>query len=820
MNALALPDGKLPKCWPTSYLARPELCKCPDPPDPVEKCWTAQDILALSRMRLKKWAIRKRDIVPSPANVPAPGFQFFTPADITHEAMSIVRILCNAHDAVTGKTGATPFADVLDEYLRTFASDAWESARVWKCEWVADAVPWNPDDTMLTVSTRDRWLDTKEPLQKVNPKIRDRLAWLNTGLCALVKGKERNACYQALWNWTVPGELVTVYCELIQNSRHVVKKPDTKAEAKVPESSVDSGTTMADVAEWLLLPWLRAFRDADGRWENHETLTGVFPPVMQDTLLSSSADGGGQAALNPRGRRLQAVSKVERVMDVYSTRVRKEVDAPVNLALATLGDMWGFVFPGVVEPAYADFQRAQQFMRTIPEYRDHLTHSVQVFLLGCKIMQKTFDDAGDPGKLGERYNIFSPRGQRKEVKEERKSFISRLRDRDYGAFMFQWSMASLMHDFAIPASYTNELVTHVFATFLGVKSGTRSGSNGLRDILEQEGKKAHAIIYGVFGKTSAGAKALGPFISPTVDEDVLQKLAEDHGFLSALYLFNQLFEGLGKPGWWRLKRRVERLILMRVLGLTKKQADDEYSKGHDSAYRDTAEALVLEVLDAIIKHNAFAKEHRLGFRREHLGANFRFPSDLSAAESSLFESAIPGLLFLCDTLCDWGRVIHPDGLMRHEPRAGASHEPESVERPENLVTGVQGRRISVDYRWRLPFHYPEGCRECCLFVTFDSLREDMWPYAPAFAIPEVCSDCCKRHKTKDLAKMRKRMAGLKKEQCALYVNVRGFWKEVMRLNSNTCRLKFPAKHSEFNRLTLDIKYCGEDTDFGGALVGP
>lgn len=78
-------------------------------------------------MRLKKWAIRKRDIVPSPANVPAPGFQFFTPADITHEAMSIVRILCNAHDAVTGKTGATPFADVLDEYLRTFASDAWES---------------------------------------------------------------------------------------------------------------------------------------------------------------------------------------------------------------------------------------------------------------------------------------------------------------------------------------------------------------------------------------------------------------------------------------------------------------------------------------------------------------------------------------------------------------------------------------------------------------------------------------------------------------------------------------------------------------------
>ena len=799
----------VPACWPDSYLITPEIRPCEKGQLSTFGHWTLRDILVLSRMRLRRWAIRKREIVQSKAlslSEAGDSLALYTDHDFRHNGSDIVSVLLAARKAsvqldrdwrnCNGKPPSrrrASFVEQMQRYVATFESDAWGASHVWKDGWPPICPEWNPEKPMGAISSREAWQIVGSPLwdKKTDKRERERYEWLNTQLAAFCPNVTTP---QALYGWMAPDDHVFIYCELSPQLQAAIKRAKRLRGDTFGRLPKERRRMMKSLCGSALLPWQRAFRDADARWGNHKALSSVFPADMQTTLLVpvkkipkelSRLTETPEKECRPRS----VLESVQLARVLYSKRVWQEEDTPVNLALATMGDMWRFVFPGVVEPEYAEFQRAQQFMRSIPGYRDHLTHSVQVFLLGYKIVDELFHGEGHPGKLYDRYQMFAPHDW-----TDYSRYCEIIAAKDYQAFTFQWALASLMHDFAIPAERANDLVGHLFSTFLGVKAETQSGTNGLRDVLEDE-KRARTLIYGVLSKTSAGAKVLGADMPPVVGEFALHKLAEDHGFLSALYLFTQLFEGVGKPvAWWRLKRPVEKLILSRVLGLDDVEVEGEYKKGHTSPYGNVAEALVLEVLDAVIKHNAFAKEHRFGFQRKLLGTNFRFPSDLSAADNSLLNSPIPGLLFLCDTLCDWGRVIHPDELNRHEPRGVTHSTPDKTERPENVVTKIDGRKIEIDYRWRVPFGHSGNGH--CLFPVWGSVRQEMWPYAPPVGLPEICSDCRKRHGS---CKGRTLI-----DNCAMFATIQSFWEDVLLLGKPNCRLRFPKLHTEFNGLRLSI----------------
>lgn len=833
--------GHVPKCWTEAFLAAPDAScwrhkDCAFRSDKrAPGCWSAIEVLSLSRMRLRQWALRKREILQSPAAKSAIErniMKLFKPdalirvrnpgeppdnVNTAFEARSLFKQCLERSDGEALALATDPrTSEVLKQYLNAFSTEAWESSQIW-ADSLRKLIPpriGNESDILKKLSqygaksaepSPDNWIKEwgAEWGEEDAKDFAQAYRWLSQD-CSVFMDADGKPVFQGALPVAGMETDVFVYFE-VTNQRQIpdhVWSASRLGAMSCGEAFVPDDDGLIQYCQSAILPWVELLKTADERWQNHQAVDGVFPAPMRAELLARhhsqdpmtivrsrthpwKSDPRHHAAIQTDDL-MRAVTRAERL---YSRRVTEEEAPPVPLALATMGDMWRFCFRDIVKPHYAEFERFQQLLTAIPEYRDHLTHSIQVFLLGNRIIDKMAETTAGTRllKLWARYNPRLPDIQHQDA----------LSNAEPAIFKLQWTLASLMHDFALPASKANEVVAHLFETFLGITSRGRHGSNGLKEALESEEKKHRTFLFALLSKTRMGRQEIeahgqGPVdILPLISEMTYQRLFDDHGFLSAIYLFNQLFEK--SPGWWTLKKDVLDLIFSLV---------PSRAAAPGSAYEKIAESIVLEVLDAIVKHNAFNKEYRLSIDD---APAYQYPAAYFSARESIFDSPVPGLLLLCDTLCDWGRVIHADDLSRHDHRSRAVQSKE-VERPECLITGVDadGDHVTIraEYSWRLPCTHSAPQRLWCLDEIYTELCAETWPYAPSFTPWRGCAKCQER---KD------KVAGTRDpHNCSVFRGLERFLKAVLvGQPPNQNRLRFPSCYDDsFNRIQLSISFYG------------
>lgn len=812
----------VPPCWAELHPDKPNvgaICQKGNDRSRNFGEFTVREVYALSRMRLRSWAVKKREFLRTPATSvdPTPviklmGFREFDP-DKPIDSAILPNIVLAANRAEQIRCGAwNPDSDserVLDDYLKTFASDAWRQVAL------VEADP--------AMTSEDAWL---EQVNKDRLELKKAFE-LDTECCSLpFDKKDAGEVVHAVYNLRHQQGLLMVYFE-VRNAEWAKR---LEQNALHPQDGMKPVATesVALTSEWLpsfcrdvILPWHGAFRDADQRWENHEAFRALFPSRMADELIGRPSRVKNEleaveGSLLEKGYKDFALS-LRKANLLYRRRVLKEEDSPVRLALSTMSEIWQSVYGGALEPHYSEFQRFQHLLKDMPGYRDHLTHSIQVFLLGERILDHVFQSGNVQGDT----NLAEGLARRFEqiynksvlasritaaVKASRETGVTeellRYKNLAERAVRYQWALASLMHDFAVPASKSSQLLSHLFDTFLGVESKPSRGVDTLKAVLSAGESKYRAFIHGLLARTATGVRNEITY-APVLGDAVYQRLTEDHGFLSAVYLFNQLFESVktGDADWWQLTAKVRESVMRQVF---------QQSAGGEEE-TEIAEGLLLETLDAIVKHNAALKEHRFTKKEP---PSFKHPSQYFSASESLFGGPVAGLLLLCDTLCDWGRMVYPDELWRHDALHGRnSRENQNrVARPECAISDISeiresvgkddGRKlvVTVNYEWRLPYAVPRD-RTWCLYLMHKELTEKMKPYAPGFQLGKLCADC----------------KGIKSpkpdtENCSVAVQMKRFWKQLAGSGDSRSRLRFPDDLQSFRDLRVEVKFYGESLD--------
>lgn len=834
-----VPSGEVPICWSRTFLIAPDLCRCQyirNAPRPVPKFgkWTLQDILALSRLRLKPYALKKRAIVRTPGlsksenenliSILSPSY--FNDRSSDGHLSDIVSVTRDAQRAVTAflnnpnPTTINEYEQYMRTYIQTFESDKWEETRVWKSE--AKTMPTmagSGDPASIRASLKEPaafranefWVGIRDDQDKDLPK-----KWfhkigfsLNTELCALLTGTEdEDPPLQAIYGCRTLDDHICVYFEFewpgaggtaIEEETPKTNTNDERiGKLDLPIENAGIESPLSQFCHRVLAPWQTAMRSADARWENHRTFSHVFSGQTRQTLIDSPDEVEKALKKLTDSPSRTSLDRLSLVKALYMDRANREEDNPVNLALSTMGDAWKFALRGILNPQYGHFQRFQQLLKSMPNYRDHLTHSIQVYLLGEKILDAFSTQHDLKENLPRIHNRHSKLALDAAALKRMAPAILR----------FQWALTSLMHDFACPAEKVNEVVSNLFKTFIGIKGKGSSGTSALRDLIDSDQRKYRTFLYGLLSKTQMGSLVLhgshegvraevnADYALPALSEFTYEALAEDHGFLSAVYLFNQLFEE--SPSCWRLRSTVARWMFRELFQIDDSISNAEIGKGSDSAYWRLAECLILEVLDAIIKHNATAKEYRLFFGDSPA---YKKPSVYFSAADSIFGSALPGLLLLCDTLCDSGRIIHPDELARYDVRDGALQE-SAMNRPEGQIAldTKNGRcRIAVNYEWPLPPEYGKASGGC-LRETYFALRQELLPYTPEFSLPKVCAECERPNWSSPKADG---------PPCPAVQELERFWAEVLTgTASGVNRLAFPHKYYDdtFNSIEIDIQF--------------
>jgi len=444
-----------------------------------------------------------------------------------------------------------------------------------------------------------------------------------------------------------------------------------------------------------LAAYQRAYREADRRRDNHHITRCAFSEGASRALIREiiEGDGGkyltdieeweGRARTEVDKRSRQSFTGYSRALRKFCACTNREEDSPVALSLALVRDFWRYALRLGAPPLYSEYARFQQVLSRLSEYRDHLVHSVQVFLLGHRILR-----------------VLKPRDQQWHMK---------------------WALASLMHDFGLPLEKASDVIDLMFRTFSGLSPEGSAPSMMLRQMLEAHEKTHRALIMALMsplgnqGTTDGRHGALGVLLSDVIYRGLASD--RDHGFLSALYLFKYLFtRANGSMRWWQVQDRVaEDLSRKHAPGRRTLRSEEEQqvvarlAEAFACKADDTLaiERVLLEVLDAMAKHNIAAKENRLLYAQP---AMFRYPDAYFRQSECVRGSELARLLVLCDTLCDWGRVVIGDEFrkfesMHREPSEGEK-QPES--RPECRIENITpdhdcGRvTITANYEWPLP----------------------------------------------------------------------------------------------------------------------
>jgi hypothetical protein len=701
--------------------------------------------------------------------------------------------------------------DNKERYLSTFASESWEESRVLCKKLSEGSVTWPnkeeekkellraiADHKEKSIKVMEAWPATQSPLPP--------LLWLNTELC----GFNRGGGYPPLQGFfpsRYADKRIAVYFELAENPslRAFLEKQD-KGKWQSEQARKDRNGPRDNLEELqrfcrkVLIPRCELMKVADERWKNHYELEQLIPNELRGEIFTdldkkreesrTVKEKVGEGTLPSP---MIWLARLDDAALLFVERVHREEAPPAQLALAALGDIWKYAFHDVVKPRYAEFQRYQQLLRGFPDYRDHLTHSVLVYLLGDRICEKLCPDL----KLVERYKklgvpvpptlMAASDGKKKEYERN--------------VLRIQWAMTALMHDFALPVEKSSEVLQNLFGTFLGMKP-EKAGKVAVKDVLKERFPAHRAFMHSlVNGRASSVVDGNKGITDITLGDFAYENLSDDHGFLSAAYLFGELFEKVesGSEKWWQVKEKASKVLLCDIFEWNSDHFDKAMGKDGDRTHTSFVEAILLEVLDAIAKHNAFTKELRLLFEGMWKPA-YKFPQAFFSASTTLFNSPMPGLLMLCDNLCDWGRVVYPDDLRLQDRVDVEDATRTTVVRPEGLVTKVESNngilKITVDYRWRLPFHFLPSKKISCLMDLYTQAAEEMYPYVPPFTPWHGCD----YHKCKTR----------KRDDCLARKRICRFWTEVLGSEGKANRLEFPSDFEKsFNQINLEILFYGK-----------
>lgn len=810
-------DRVAPVCWKENYLCCPDLALrcCKEGRRSDFKFWTALDVLALARLRRKRWAIRK------PAMLETPGQSF--QADPKHIRLFTSQYFTDEkNDDIASTASFAHKRDVNEEaqkaqcrqrYATTFGCDDWDEALVWK-QLSKGALKRKPEeyeygsgDNMRShvVRARESWSDGKPDW--ANQSFRA----LDTECCALLSRNDEPGLYVIYDCRQGEAWETFLFVEIEQDVQSALlarAKPDGGQRVRYKIESERTGSLFRFCRN-RIAPFQSAIRRHDNLCLRNQAVSGLYPQGMKELLLKET---NYSAVLLKEGRTETFEQKLAAIERFYIRTLSNEYDSshPVDLALSLLRETWRVAYRDAIRPQYAEFQRFQQLLRRISAYRDHLTHSVQVFLTGNRILDSLGKDVRN-----------SVAGSLLEAKVEGQDDLKKLRDlsKDPGGIaervlFYQWTLASLMHDFAVPAEKANELSSHLYETFLGL-SGHKAGlGEGPGPALAQEATSYKTLLYSLLTR-SAGSRPQSEALLPLLGDHMYRALTEDHGFLSAVYLFNQLFEKAKtkEKKWWSLNSAVTDQFFIDVIRPTDPGSLSRLPSSESAALGKLAETVVLEVIDAIVKHNAFSKEYSIGLTD---APAFRLPAFSFGAASAPYGGVVLGLLLLCDNLCDWGRTVFPDELVGHE--VGASRELGQIEvaRPEGMITAIEmvsgagttreHLHIEVDYRWRLPFRYDTADIEPCLKKIYKQLKRENWPYTPGFRMWRKCKDCTNE--------------GAHADECSAWNQMTRFWGQVLTSNGNDGnRLRFPEKPPGngiqpdpklvFNRIEVTVRFYGK-----------
>ena len=650
----------VPQAGDTYRLVPRDMLPCDEPSSFGN--WTLQDLFILARQRLQDYSIYKTDMLKtqsqSQANIEeSPKVKLYS-SSVKFKGVeddNIVHVCKEYLDILAGKVLSNKeYEKRKAAYVRTFGPEATDQPKV-----------------LLPIHGR-----------------------FDTDRCVLLDWSKRTKGAspiplmpaQGLLSFAGVGSAVLIYFEFTCKPNRLPKLKaqwdSFQGDAKnLRWLDVTQETEMCRVRPSRLLKYQRTYREADRRRTNHEFLARGFPDGASNPLIDWSK--GTRKELDALEQKApESLKGYARAIRKFCGAVAREEDSPLNLSLALLRDFWRYALRLGEPPLYSEYARFQQLLARRSEYRDHLVHSVQVFLLGHRIL-----------------------------------FALKKTDQRW---LMKWGLTSLMHDFGLPLEKASDVITLMFQTFSGLPVEGSVPVAMLKQMLDAHEKKHKALILALMSplleaRIGPDRHGLSRFL---LCDAVYRSLASDrdHGFLSAVYLFHHLF-GIHESLRWsqvgagkieRLGHEEERDIetcLKEAFGTSKELQTLRELNGSAPKNANLVESVLLEILDAIAKHNITVKESRLLYTRP---AVFKHPNEYFEMVYHKHNSELARFLVLCDTLCDWGRVVPGDELDKFERdkhvREDSGAMPES--RPECTVVAIRPEdrcvKIYASYRWPLP----------------------------------------------------------------------------------------------------------------------
>jgi hypothetical protein len=346
---------------------------------------------------------------------------------------------------------------------------------------------------------------------------------------------------------------------------------------------------------------------------------------------------------------------------------------PQELALKTICSLWKDNILLKDNKDLADLGRAESVLYLVSKYRDHLVHTIKVFLLGNYIINKI-------SSIPEVRKVILAHSYGNSVDEKLKHFQE------------LWMLTATFHDFCIPIEYLSKSQRIQYSKFIGAEI------KGLLDKApEDEITKrlflqnlliTENIIYPIFHvlhyhnpdstkESQESLKALmkGNYIFDIFEQDI-EKFFElkkygvvhhnilehflkngDHGISSAIRLSKECFPRLGYDE--------KKDILDKVLGNMKLEPKQR------KKFRQEIFKAYFSAIYAIYIHH-FIEEKKV------------YPGVVSFQDNPLAF-----LLLLCDTIQDWGRDLVVDYKISDRPLGMI----EKIDTKNGTV------KIVINYEW-------------------------------------------------------------------------------------------------------------------------
>lgn len=420
------------------------------------------------------------------------------------------------------------------------------------------------------------------------------------------------------------------------------------------------------------------------RLDNQEDVENTF---NNDFLISCAKHSGFN---NKCGEQIKETKQNERKIEKdplvpFFFNVKFGFAKSLELSLKTIVDFFANIYPGVLidQSILVKFKDMEKLLFWLEEYREHLIHSMKVYLLGRAIIGTSENGSGMisqciKSKTFKRvYELSNINDNNDRKKEE--------------VVKFAWACAAFMHDLTIGLENIEEAVAQ-FITKLTTKkpenvSKLENIQNGFSEWFTNENsffsffKLLYVIMrYGhnckdfampdIFNDPDFGKKF--PFSNEF--KDFLGK--GDHGVTSSLSYLIQVFPNLNYryPGG-------------------NINFDEDSWKNNPFLHLKIAEAILKHNLlfKTVVKPNCFKegdfkKVKPVFFLAKEYCVNFS-------------ENPIAFLLLLCDTLQDWGR--EESSFPYKCELNGTVYE--ISKRPYSHITKIEPNNdsivIHIDYRW-------------------------------------------------------------------------------------------------------------------------